>query len=719
MPTNKPESTSTFKQHSWLLVAGGVLIVVILVLVVLLIIKYTQSTDKTQDIPPPISADIDRENPAFLQAGLISLNDCETVLDYYKENALKKVTAWGLDDGRYFIDEALVETSDVALDSSEAQAQTTSSSTPSHSTTNIQVAGVDEADIVKTDGNYLYILSQETLKVIDVRQTDSDNPPVVVAEVDIDFYATDMLLSLNVTSSDDLNDALIIIGRSDWYQLRLVQIDIDNRQSPKITADFKLDGDYIGMRLTDNTVRLVTSSVPLGFDWEYPSGSGLRSEARALVANKEIIRNSELNNWIPAYQDNLKPDSEPSSFINCSQMLAPPVFSGLNTLSIATFNASKPLTAESWQALGLAADGQNIYANADHVYVATTEIMDEADTTDSTTASDAEELTVMPQIPLAADLETIIHKFGASKSANQPSTANSLDINRPLYLASGKVTGTLLNQFSMDEYEGDLRVAVTIEDFDNNTSENHIKILRPNRGLLEEIGEVTGLGIDERIFAVRFMGPQAYIVTFRQIDPLYALDLSDPTNPQALGELKITGFSSYLHPVGDNLLLGIGQEADEEGRIEGLQLSLFDTSQATDPQRISQMLLSDILELNKIDDIDLEALWGYSAAENDHRAFLFYEEMAYVPYNITWHLETNYDWGSEAGILMVTIEDDALAIANILKAQRPNNTSTDKESYLQPERTVVVDDVIYGITQNGVVIAWQLADGELLHILDD
>ena len=111
---------------------------------------------------------------------------------------------------------------------------------------------------------------------------------------------------------------------------------------------------------------------------------------------------------------------------------------------------------------------------------------------------------------------------------------------------------------------------MTIENFEENTRENHIKVLRPNQGVFEEIGTVSGLGIDERIFAVRFMGPQAYIVTFRQIDPLYALDLSDPTNPKALGELKIPGFSSYLHPVGGNLLLGIGQEANLDGRTQGL-----------------------------------------------------------------------------------------------------------------------------------------------------
>ena len=241
-------------------------------------------------------------------------------------------------------------------------------------------------------------------------------------------------------------------------------------------------------------------------------------------------------------------------------MLAPKVFSGLNTLSIMSFNASQKLTPDRWQTIGLAADGQDIYATADHVYVATTEVVDEPQ--DSSLAADSveEDFVDPPQVFWSppSNLKTIIHKFGSVPS-------DKLAAKKPVYLASGQVIGSLLNQFSMDEYQGDLRVAVTVEGSGEDEQENQVKILRANQGILEEIGAVVGLGIDERIFAVRFMGPQAYLVTFRQIDPLYALDLSEPTNPRALGELKITGFSSYLHPVGQDLLLGIGQEASLTG----------------------------------------------------------------------------------------------------------------------------------------------------------
>ena len=663
---------------------------------------YNYNSNNT---PPPVSEDIDQENPVFLRIGLAPLADCDAVLNYYKENALERVTPWGLrDEGYHFgpgidfiAEDAAVSEEAVTTDSAGTQPGSTGGEA-GYSTTNIQVEGVDEADIVKTDGDYIYVLSNQVLKIIGI----SGEQPEVVAEAEIDFYAADMLLSLKPEGEADLSDTLIIVGRPSWQQIRLVQIDIDDRQAPEVTADFSIDGDYVGIRLADNIVRLVAASRPLGFDWETPSGSGLRAQDEALAANKEIIFNSELSNWMPAYKDNLVADSRASPLMDCSRLLAPNVFSGLNTLSIITFNASKQLDGGDWQPIGLAADGHDIYATAEHVYVATAETAEKNETAEDEPATEPSSVT--------ADLKTIIHKFGLEQAEDDA-------LPRPIYMASGEVVGTLLNQFSMDEYQGDLRVAVTIENFRENAQENHIKILRPNQGILEEIGTIPGLGIDERIFAVRFMGPQAYIVTFRQIDPLYALDLSDPTDPKALGELKITGFSSYLHPVGDNLLLGIGQEADEDGVIEGLQISLFDTSDPTDPQRVSQLLVEDISDSEQIGNAD--NVWSSSPVEDDHRAFLFYENSSFIPYRISWssYSAGQSDWGNDAGILVVGVEDDELAVENTLKAATEDSKQTDREGYLEPIRTIVVGDSVYGITGRGELAVWQASTGELLHIL--
>ena len=696
-------------KYKWPLIAVSIL-AVSAIFVFFILPLFDNSANNTGSAPSPISEDIDQENPIFLRVGLVPLANCDAVLNYYQENALKEVTAWGLGGGGYQFGPLPVFEERAIDEITTTNASQSSSGESSYSTTNIQVEGVDEADIVKTDGDYIYVLSDQALKIIDIRQQGEDNPPSIIAEVGIDFYATNMLLSLKPEGEDNLSDTLIIVSWEGRNQLRLVQVNIDDRESPEVTADFVIDGNYAGIRLSDNIVRLITTSQPLGFDWETPSGSGLRAEEKALEANKEIIRTSELSNWVPAYKDNLMEDSKTDSLIDCSQMLVPHIFSGLNTLAITTFNASEKLEAGGWQAIGLAADGQDIYATADHVYVTTAESLDEAPV-DGSTAE--------PSTTLAGDLKTIVHKFGAEQpeeSGSEAEASRELPLTaHPVYLASGEVTGTLLNQFSMDEYQGDLRVAVTIEDFSENTQENHIKILRPKEGILEEIGTITGLGIDERIFAVRFMGPQAYIVTFRQIDPLYALDLSDPTNPKALGELKITGFSSYLHPVGENLLLGVGQEADPDGRIEGLQISLFDTSDPTDPRRISQLLLEDILDLSEADSID--ASGSSSPVEYDHRAFLFYENSSFIPYESYWSSYSPREWGNEAGILVVEVKDGALSVEHVLKAVHDKNNNQNDQVYLKPVRTIVVDDLVYGITHNEELIIWRASTGELLHLI--
>ena len=117
-------------------------------------------------------------------------------------------------------------------------------------------------------------------------------------------------------------------------------------------------------------------------------------------------------------------------------------------------------------------------------------------------------------------------------------------------------------------------------------SESAVTVLREQGGRLAQIGQVGGLGRGERIYAARFLGDVGYLVTFRQVDPLYTIDLSNPAAPKVAGELKITGYSAYLHPIGEDLLLGVGQEASEQGRRLGAQVSLFDVSDPASPKRL-------------------------------------------------------------------------------------------------------------------------------------
>ena len=186
---------------------------------------------------------------------------------------------------------------------------------------------------------------------------------------------------------------------------------------------------------------------------------------------------------------------------------------------------------------------------------------------------------------------------------------------RAVHTGSGRVPGAPLSQYSLSEAQGDLRIVTTTEDATRPAgapggdavrpgdldasvapplpaTEGRLAVLRPaGDGTLEEVGHLEDLGVGERVQSVRFIGPMAYVVTFRRTDPLYAIDLSDPTAPRALGELKITGFSEYLHSVGDGLLLGVGREATLDGMDTGLKASLFDVSDPTAPQELDKVVI--------------------------------------------------------------------------------------------------------------------------------
>mmetsp|Transcript_58667 Transcript_58667/g.137881 ORF Transcript_58667/g.137881 Transcript_58667/m.137881 type:complete len:354 (+) Transcript_58667:224-1285(+) len=182
-----------------------------------------------------------------------------------------------------------------------------------------------------------------------------------------------------------------------------------------------------------------------------------------------------------------------------------------------------------------------------------------------------------------------------------------------------EVPGSILNQFAMDEYNGMFRIATTYGRMwgRNADSVSNIFIFGPGG---EEKGKVTGLGRGERIMSVRFQGPKAYVVTFKKVDPLFVIDLSNPASPEVLGELKIPGWSDYLHPVNDTHMLGLGMAATEEGFALGVKIALFDASDPTSPKEKYSMELGDR-------GTNTEATW-------DHRAFLFHAPTGLVVFPI-------------------------------------------------------------------------------------
>ncbi|MBT8208384.1 MAG: beta-propeller domain-containing protein [Acidimicrobiia bacterium] len=588
---------------------------------------------------------------------------CQPLLDYVISHALERVTPWGLDGGGYggpVLFGARDGVADVfaAAESDSGQAPVAG---VDYSTTNVQEVGVDEPDIIKTDGNRIVALANNVLQVVSLGD---DGPEITGTLRFADTWNSELLLS---------GDTVIVLGTAQttpgtdvarsgfapsYYggTSTITQVDISG-DAPQIQSTMFVDGFYTSARMVDGIVRVVIDSFPTGLEFVFPEGSGLRAERDALRQNQEIIRNSSIENWLPYYViERADGTSEEGLLVDCAATHRPTEFAGLGTLVVLTVDATNDLNAQGSTALF--AEGGIVYASSDNLYVATRQWIDWA--------------TVQGDAPTTT---TQIHKFDISDPAEVT------------YRGTGQVDGYLLNQFAMSEYDGDLRVASTDSPdwfWTDESSESSVSVLRENAGLLEEIGSIGGLGEGERIFSVRFVDTIGYVVTFRQTDPLYTIDLTDPTAPVAKGELKINGYSAYLHPLSETRLLGVGQDADDEGRIEGAQLSLFDVSDLTSPTRLDTLTVSD----------------ANSSVEWDHRAFLFWaaDDLAIVPLNRYVWDERNGSEDYFAGALAVRIAD-----TGINEITRITHATDERKWEAQIQRSLVVGDELYTMSQLGIM----------------
>jgi hypothetical protein len=505
--------------------------------------------------------------------------ECPDLLAYMQDEATKRVTSWGLGGqgwGRYYPGGPvpMMEASaagTVPGDNRAAAASAPSTVAPNYSGTNTQEVGVDEGDIVETDGTHVFVASQDGVRIVDVASAQ------VVAKLDVPDGSHQLLL--------DGTRLLVVTQPYSGVDTVASLYDVTDASAPTLLHRSHLEGHLMAARAIDGTARLVlTASFDTRLPFVHPDMFGF-DEARALQRNKEIIAASTVDDWMPRTFDEASDGTfgKMSTTLDCSTVAAPRDFAGLGLSWIASIDLQG--SGESVGAAGIVSNSDVVYASEKNIYLATVPW---------------DWYQPQTNVPPSPDMPpTLIHEF----SLGDGGTAS--------YVASGEVPGQLLNQFSMSEFGGDLRVATTTNSFsaDQQPGSSAVRVLRPEGNELVQIGEVDGLGTDEQIQAVRFLGTQGYVVTFRQTDPLFVIDLSDPTAPALSGELKIPGFSSYLHPVGDGLLLGIGQDATDQGRVLGTQLSLFDVHDPANPVRLSTLPIG-----------------GSSDAEWDHHAFLYWPE---------------------------------------------------------------------------------------------
>jgi len=484
-----------------------------------------------------------------------------------------------------------------AVEESVADTEGASSASDDYSSTNVQVLGVDEADYIKNDGEYIYNLNSSSNKVEIVKAYPADEMSILDGiKLEDDFSPENLYLD---------GDTLVVLGSSyeniyDVYPVMAGEDSEDDASAKVVEDSFLSYYDYSSLV----KVYIYDVSDPakpvldrwLAFDG-YIAGSRKVDDRLYLITEK--------SNYMPYYEvdgddwakeDAVKPlfadsasEEGVETLVGCSDVLYHPGGNSTNYLSVIGINVkddSEELSREV--VLGSTAtvysSKENMYlTEADYSYFYDWEFTNKYDLDD----------------------QTIIHKFALGS-----------DID---YKGKASVPGKVLNQFSMDEYDGNFRIATTIgEVWDHdNPSTNNLYVLNKD---LERVGAIEGIAPGEEIKSVRFMGEKGYIVTFKKVDPLFVLDLADPSDPKILGKLKIPGFSSYLHPFDENHIVGFGLdtvEASEEeienrdlsfAWYQGVKVAIFDVSDVENPVEMDQVIIGDRGTTTPLS-YDHKALW--------------------------------------------------------------------------------------------------------------
>jgi hypothetical protein len=490
--------------------------------------------------------------------------------------------------------------------------------TPNYSGTNTAEPGADEPDLVKTDGRRIVTVNGSVLRVVDARTRQ------VTGRLDLsgDGQPTSLLLA------GDRALVLLPWGNSDGISgPRLLLVDLSG-ETPAVVSGYVIDGALVDARQVGNVVRVVVRSGPR-LPTPVPGGD-------PLAAAQAAVDRAGPDEWLPRYAVTADGRTR-TGRVDCGRVRLPERYSGTAMLSLLTFDLSRPGLSDG-DPVTILADGQTVYANGTSLYVVNGNQWMEWPTSGI----------AGPSRPFRH--ETQVYQFDIA------------DPGTPAYVAAGTVPGWVLNQYALSEWKGNLRVATT---FDGASSS--VTVLGRDGGLLRPVGTVGGLGKGQRIYAVRFAGPVGYVVTFRQTDPLYTVDLRDPTRPAVTGALEIDGYSAYLHPAGDGRLIGVGQASTSQGRNLGVQVSLFDVSDPTRPARLARY--------------DLPGS-GHSTAEFDPHAFLF--------------------WPA-TGLMVVPIRAGALAL-------RVTGNALQKAGDLDPKggallRSLVVGTTLWTVTTGGLAAA--------------
>ncbi len=588
---------------------------------------------------------------------------------------------------------------EAAIDSGAPSAATTSGaqekSAEDYSTTNIQVEGVDEPDLVKNDGKYIYVIAGNQVIIVDAFPAEN----------------MEILSEINISNPFEMfiNEDKLIVFSVDYkqYSQTIVSIyDITDRESPELEKEISLDGNYVTARMIDNYVYLIANQYT-GYDdiiLPYVAVDGVRKE----IPVTDIA-------YFPYPDTNY-------------------VFTNILAVDIENGDYKSKTY--------LAGASYNIYVSEDNIYLTYTKTVSY-----KTYFEDLVEEVFIPLLPnkeagdvkeimdsdkqyyeKAQEVSEIVQEYSSSLTGNEKEefdnklyentqkfseefqkktektvihkiNVDELEID---YITNGEVPGHILNQFSMDEHKNYFRIATTTGNTWSSRapSLNHMYVLDSD---LKIVGSVDDLAKGEQIYSTRFIGDRAYMVTFRQVDPLFVIDLSNPKSPEVLGQLKVTGFSNYLHPLDENHIIGIGKEATEEGRVQGLKIAVFDVSDVSNP-----------IEKAKY---EVKEQWSDSNALYEHKAFLFDKEreLLVLPVSYTKVIGVSSPGGPFGvepspypiyeywqGAFVFKLNEDEISLRG--KVDHVENASEQGNYYYNSAvyRSLFMDDVLYTISRTMV-----------------
>lgn len=614
---------------------------------------------------------------------LVAFDSCRDALGKLREAARRYVGPYGFGhpggtalDGELRADNAggmPAAAPEAALPDAARRAADPAAPGEDYSGTNTHEQGVDEPDLVKTDGRRIITVGRGVLRVVDaqskqvtgrldLRPDGSDLPwstvdlllhgDHVLVLVDggyrpfpaVDFGADGRRPGGERPAGGPAADPERIVGP------RLLLVDLADG-APMLASSYTVDGQLVDARQTGAVARVVVRSGPR---LVFPDPRG-RTDAERTEANRAIVERAGAEDWLPRYEVT---DGTRTSRgrVDCAAVSRPASYTGTSMTTVLSFDLGRS-TLDDGRPVTVVADGQTVYSNGTSLYLA-----------------NDQRWRAVPPVPEAGrapvvEPRTELYKFDLSGA------------DRPRYVAAGAVPGWLVNQYALSEWSGHLRVATTSgqERGRNPRSESAVYVLRHSGRRLVETGRVTGLGKGERIYAVRFVGPVGYVVTFRQTDPLYTVDLHDPAAPAVRGELKITGYSAYLHPAGADRLIGIGQEATEQGRVQGTQVSLFDVADLAQPRRIARYHIP----------------YGGSEAEFDPHAFLYWPATGLLVVPLS-----RYDQAVGGQAMVLRVGDGGLT--RLGTVEHPGDSAPSREHPGQIRRSLVIGDVLWTVSNAGL-----------------